>query len=185
MRRVGLKFRDTSGQKSEIFGGTTLYHHYEVTPEPVNTKTAVAFSQMQDWLRARKMDVEGIEDLVYLAMSDHERVNDIKAVLNSLYIETEGDRQRVEEILKFIDEHKAEVQQLKVKSGIFTYMVVTRALDATLGYTSANLAFAKCAIETWVKAANPLTTGDTMKWGIIFVMVMVGLLVFVKGTGMF
>jgi len=182
VKRVGLKFRDTSGQKSEMFGGITLYHHFEVTPEPINTKTAVAFSQMNDWLKSKNMDIDGIEDLVYLAMSDTERVKDIKAVIRSLHIETEEERMKVEGILRLIDQHRKEVEQMRVRSGIFTYMVVTRALDATLAYTSANLAFSKSAIETWVKAANPLLQGDAMKWGIIFVMVMVGLLVFVKGA---
>lgn len=184
LKRVGLKFRDSTGQKVEkLSGEVPMYHHYEVTPEPINTATAVAFSQIQDWLRKNSIDIDGIEDLVFPVLNDYEKTKDIKATLESLYFEKEEERERVAAIIRFIEANRKELEQMKLKSGIFTYQTITRAIDATLAYTSANLAFSKQAIETWVKAAYPIDQKNMLTYAMVFVMVCIGAGIFLKVGG--
>jgi len=183
VKRVGLKFRDSTAQKSENLSGITLYHHFEVTPEPISTSTAAAYSQFQDWLKEKGVDIDGIEDLAYVALNEYEKIKDIKATIGNLHIESEEERTRVCEILLFIEKNRAEAEKMKLRSGIFTYMTVTRAIDATLAYTSANLAFSKSAIETWVKSAYPQDSKNLMTYALAFVFVALGAGLFLKVGG--
>jgi hypothetical protein len=150
--KVGLKFKDSSGTKAEKwFGDITIYHHYELTPEPISTAFAVAFSQFKDLLRKNKIDIEGMEDVAFYAISEHEKLKDIEETLKSINIPNTETRMKIREMLEYIDKFKKDIQKEKLQSGLYTYQTVVRALDATMAYTSANLAFTKTAIEAYVR----------------------------------
>lgn len=150
--KVGLKFKDSSGTKAEKwFGDITVYHHYELTPEPISTAFAVAFSQFKDLLRKNKIDIDGMEDVAFYAISEHEKLKDIEETLNSINIPNTETRIKIKEMLEYIERFKKDIQKEKIQSGLYTYQVVVRALDATMAYTSANLAFTKTAIEAYVR----------------------------------
>ncbi len=150
--KVGLKFKDSSGTKAEKwFGDITVYHHYELTPEPISTAFAVAFSQFKDLLRKNNIDIEGIEDVAFYAITENEKLKDIEETLKSLNITNTETILKIKEMLEYIQDFKVDIQKVKLQSGLYTYQTVVRALDATMAYTSANLAFTKTAIEAYVR----------------------------------
>lgn len=177
--KVGLKFKDSSGTKAEKwFGDITVYHHYELTPEPISTAFAVAFSQFKDMLRKNHIDVDGIEDIAFYAISEHEKLKDIEETLKSLNISNTETMIKIQEMLEFIEKFKVDIQKEKLQSGLYTYQIVVRALDATMAYTSANLAFTKTAIEAYVRQQMNQQTKNLMLY-------FIGAFIFCLGAGTF
>lgn len=182
--KVGLKFKDSTGMKAEKwFGDITVYHHFELTPEPISTAFAVAFSQFKDLLKKNNIDIDGMEDIAFYAITENEKLKDIEETLKSLNIQNAETRMKVQEMLQYIDDFKEEIQKQKLQSGLFTYQTVVRALDATMAYTSANLAYTKAALEAYIRAQLGANTKNLMLYFIGAFILCLGAGTFLKLSG--
>lgn len=182
--KVGLKFKDASGMKAEKwFGDITVYHYFELTPEPISTAFAAAHSQFKDLLKKNRIDIEGMEDVAFYAISENEKLKDIEETLKSLNIPDIETRTKIQEMLEYIEKYKSDIQKEKLQSGLFVYQTIVRALDATMAYTSANLAFTKTAIEAYVRQQLNQQTKNLMLYFIGAFILCLGAGTFLKLAG--
>ena len=144
-------------------------------PEPVAVADAVAFSQLKDHLKEKGIDIETIEDVAFYVLSEYEKSGNLDEALRSARIDDEETREKVLTFLKFIQQHRSELEKLKLRSGLFTFQTAARALDATIAYTSSNVAHMKRVIEASLRREmqNPYT--DFFKYGLFIFLAMLGL----------
>ena len=165
---VGIKFRNPDGRKTERWNGDIPIINYFVNmPEGVAIADAVAYSQLKDYLKTQDIDIDTIEDVAFYVLSEFERTGDIELAMKSAKIENEETKQQLLSFLNFIKVHKADIDNLKLKSGIFTFQTAIRALDATIAYTSSNVAHMKSVIEASIRRQLANSTGDILKYGLM------------------
>ena len=183
---VGIKFRNPDGRKVERWNGEIPVHNYFVNmPEGVAIADAVAYSQLKDYLKTQDIDIDTIEDVAFYVLSEFERTGDINLALSSAKIENEETKQQLLAFLNFIENHREDIEKLKLKSGIFTFQTAIRALDATIAYTSSNVAHMKSVIEASIRRQLANATGDFMKYGLFIFLACLGvgaLYIMIKGN---
>jgi hypothetical protein len=134
-------------------------------------------------LKKNHIDVDGIEDIAFYAITEHEKLKDIESTLGSLNITNLETRIKLQKMLEYIEEFKEEIQKQKVQSGLFTYQTIVRALDATMAYTSANLSFTKTAIEAYVRQQMNANTKNLILYFIGAFILCLGAGTFLKLSG--
>jgi len=173
---AGIKFKNADGKKVERWDGKIpIYNYFVNIPEPVATADAVAFSQLKDHLKKKGIDIETIEDVAFYVLSEYEKSGNLDEALRSARIDDEETREKVLAFLKFVQQHRSELERLKLRSGLFTFQTAARALDATIAYTSSNVAHMKRVIEASLRRElqNPYT--DFFKYGLFIFLSMLGL----------
>lgn len=183
---VGIKFRNPDGRKTERWNGDIpLFNYFVNMPEGVAIADAVAYSQLKDYLKTQDIDIDTIEDVAFYVLSEFERTGDIELALSSAKIENDEIKENLLNFLNFIKNHKADIDNLKLRSGIFTFQTAIRALDATIAYTSSNVAHMKSVIEASIRRQLASTTSDFIKYGMMIFLACLGvgaLFIMVKGS---
>ena len=183
---VGIKFRNPDGRKVERWNGDIPLHNYFVNmPEGVAIADAVAYSQLKDYLKTQDIDIDTIEDVAFYVLSEFERTGDIELALSSAKIENKETKQQLLAFLNHIDNHRADIENLKLQSGIFTFQTAIRALDATIAYTSSNVAHMKSVIEASIRRQLANSSSDFIKYGMFIFLACLGcgaLYIMVRGT---
>ena len=172
---VGIKFRNPDGKKTERWNGDIPVHNYFVNmPESVAIADTVAYSQLKDYLKQEGVDIDTIEDVAFFVLSEFERTGNIELALRSAQIDSDETKEKVINFLKFIEVHKQDLENLKLRSGIFTFQTAIRALDATIAYTSSNVAHMKSVIESSIRRQLANATTDILKYGVFLFLVCLG-----------
>lgn len=180
IEKAGIKFRDPSGRKVCRWEGDIPCMLYFVNmPESVAITDIVAYSQLKDHLKAGNMDIETIEDLAFFVLSEYERTGSMDTAMKSAKIESDETKGRVLNFLTYVEKHRKELETLKLESGIFTFQTAVRALDATIAYTSSNVAHMKSVIEASMRHQLESPGMDYMKYGVFIIMVALGLGTFI------
>lgn len=180
IEKAGIKFRNPDGRKVERWEGDIPIMNYFVNmPESVAITDVVAYSQLKDHLKVKGMDIETIEDLAFFVLSEYERTGDMNIAMQSAKIDSEETKGRVLNFLTYVEKHKEELESLKLESGIFTFQTAIRALDATIAYTSSNVAHMKSVLEASIRHQLESSTTDIMKYGVFVIMVALGLGTFI------
>jgi hypothetical protein len=169
------KFKDTSGQATELLSGDLpVTNHTLNIPMPIAVKVAAQFHQFSELLKKNNVPIDGFEDLaVDIIMGHEQEVAQFKdkiqkspnpgnpgnpgaiedpffGALEARGVTDTDTSQRLKKILKFIDEHKEEIDKIKMKSQPFVWQPVIRAFDDLMAFTSRNFHQAKITIETAV-----------------------------------
>jgi len=164
---VGIKFTNPDGTKVERwYGEVPVYHYFKNIPEPVANVQAVAYSQLKDYLKHKDMSIEGIEDVAFYVMSEIEKGKDVGRAIKNAQIEDKETKQRILKFVDWMQRHKEEIEDLKLKSGIYTYQTAMQALDSTIAYTSANVAHAKSVWQAWFQNRLDATRENLIRYGI-------------------
>lgn len=180
VEKAGIKFRNPDGRKVERWEGDIPIMNYFVNmPESVAITDVVAYSQLKDHLKKNGMDIETIEDLAFFVLSEYERTGDMNIAMESAKINSGETKGRVLNFLTYVEQHRNELEDLKLESGIFTFQTAIRALDATIAYTSSNVAHMKSVIEASIRHQLESSSTDIMKYGIFIIMVALGLGTFI------
>jgi len=180
IEKAGIKFRNPDGRKVERWEGDIPVMNYFVNmPESVAITDVVAYSQLKDHLKVKGMDIETIEDLAFFVLSEYERTGDMNVAMESAKIDSDETKGRVLNFLNYVEEHRKELESLKLESGIFTFQTAIRALDATIAYTSSNVAHMKSVIEASIRHQLESSSTDIMKYGVFVIMVALGLGTFI------
>ena len=183
---VGIKFRNPDGRKTERWNGDIpLINYFVNMPEGVAIADAVAYSQLKDYLKTQDIDIDTIEDVAFYVLSEFERTGDINLALSSAKIENEETKQQLLAFLNFIEAHREDIEKLKLKSGIFTFQTAIRALDATIAYTSSNVAHMKSVIEASIRRQLANSSSDFIKYGLFIFLACLGcgaLFIMIKGN---
>ena len=183
---VGIKFRNPDGRKTERWNGDIpLFNYFVNMPEGVAIADAVAYSQLKDYLKTQDVDIDTIEDVAFYVLSEFERTGDINLALKSAKIENEETKQQLLAFLNHINNHRTDIENLKLQSGIFTFQTAIRALDATIAYTSSNVAHMKSVIEASIRRQLANSSSDFIKYGMFIFLACLGcgaLYIMVRGT---
>lgn len=179
---VGIKFR--SRVVAEKWNGRIpLFHYFMNIPEPIATAEAAAISQLKDFLKEKGHDISNVEDIAYFVLSRYEKYlgklkNEDEAMMQTLRdlgLDNEETVQRMIELLKTVEACRDEVEQLKLKSGVFTYQTAVTALDSLSAYTSANVAHTKAVLESAIRENMASEVKDYIKYGIMIFLACLGL----------
>lgn len=175
VENAGIKFRNPDGRKSERWFGDIIIHNYfRNIPEEVAISDVVAYSQLKDYFKEQDMSIENIEDIAFYVLSEVEKTGDIQRALRNAKIDNEETAGRILEFLKFVREHRDEIINQKLKSGIFTFQTAITALDRCIAYTSANVAHAKSVWEAMVRNQMADKTRDLILLGTFLFMLCLG-----------
>lgn len=177
---VGIKFRNPDGSKTERWmGEVPMFHYFRNIPEAVATTEAIAYSQLKDYFKEKGVDISGIEDVAFYVLSEVERSGNVKKALHNAQIDNQETMKQVLQFLNFVKANKKEIQDLKLKSGIFTYQTAVRALDSVIAYTSSNVAHMKSVIEASLRHEMNSGVSDMIKYGIFLFLASLGAGVFI------
>jgi hypothetical protein len=161
------KFKDTSGQATELLSGDLPFTNHTLNiPMPIATRLAAQFHQFSELLKKNDVPIDGFEDLAIDVIMGHSvEVDQFKKKVTDnpgptdpfqdLDLEARGvtDKDttaRLKRVLKFIDDHKEEIDKVKMKNEPFTWQPIIRGLDDLMAFTSRNFHQAKITIETAV-----------------------------------
>ena len=168
------KFKDTSGQATELLSGDLPFTNHTLNiPMPIASKMAAQFHQFSELLKKNNVPIDGFEDLAIDVIMGHSKeIDTFKAKLNpgnpgnpgnleledpfkDLDLETRGvnDKDttaRLKRVLTFIDSHKDEIDKVKMRSEPFIWQPIIRGFDDLMAFTSRNFHQAKITIETAV-----------------------------------
>ena len=173
---VGIKFRNPDGRKVERWNGDVpLFNYFVNMPESVAITEAVAYSQLKDHLKKEDVDIDTIEDVAFYVLSEFERTGDINVALTNAKIENDETIKHLLTFINHMNAHKKDIENLKLQSGIFTFQTAIRALDATIAYTSSNVAHMKSVIEASIRRQLASSNADIMRYGMFVFLCMMGI----------
>jgi len=173
---IGLKFKTKDGSKLERWmGEIPLYNYFVNCSEPIALKYAVAFSQLKDMLKSRGIEIDTIEDVAFYVLSEYEKTKDLDLALENAQIDDGETIEQVKMLLKYVIENKEEIENERIKSGLFTYQTCTTAIDSIIMYATSNLMYAKTVIEAAVRREAGKGVSDMIKYGIFVFLCMIGL----------
>jgi len=178
---VGIKFRSPDGRKAERWNGEIpIYHYFRDIPEPVSITEAVAYSQFRDYLKSKGAAIDNMEDVVFYVINELERTGDIEQAIANANITDENTKRNMLSFIDYIIKHKKEVNQLKLRSGVFTFQTAARALDATIAYTSSNVAHTKSVLEAAIRRQLDAGKQEAFKYGMFIIMACLGVAIVMK-----
>lgn len=185
---VGIKFRNPDGNKIERLENTVpVYHYFKNIPESVMLAEVVAFHQLKDYFKKKGENIEGIEDLAFYVASENEKHTKSGRVqedtIEAMNVEREDLRRRATQFLEFIEEHRKEIEEQKLQSGMFTFSTAMQALDSTIAFTSSHVAHVKSIISQRVRESMERKQKDIITYGVFVFMICLGAGVFLKVGG--
>lgn len=184
--KIGLKFKPEPDDIEFIEGSIPCVNYYENIPEGMKIKQVVAFSQLKDFFRKKKMPIDGyVRDAMFVGQ-EYEKIKEgtdaIQTAIDNSQIKDNNTQVALANFLNTIEENRSELENMKLESGIFTWQTAMNALDATIAFTSAQFAHAKEVIRAAEARKEELKKRDYMMYAIIAFIFCIGAAAFIIAT---
>lgn len=149
----GLKFSDIAGENTELLmGKLRILHYFKNSVAPINVTDVVAIDQLCNWLRKKGVNITNREDAIIFILSEYSRTGDLKTAIVSSKIDDDETKRAILKAINTIEENRTEVEEMRLKDGVFIFQTAMTAIDRTISFTSAAFANAKSAIEAQIRA---------------------------------
>jgi len=149
----GIKFPDISTENTELLmGKLRVVNYFKNNVSPMSVIDVIALDKLRDFLIQKGLNITSREDVVLFFLTDYNRIRDVKLAIENVYIQDEDTKTLILKALVLIEENKVELENMKLKDGIFTYQTSMQALDRTIAFTGSAFSNAKSAIEAQMRA---------------------------------
>lgn len=178
---IGLKFKPGSEDIEFVEGTVPCVNYFENSTVGVKTSEAVAYSELKDYFKDKlKIPIDGVEAAALYVLQESEKKPSERAIKNT-HIDSEETKKYLRKFLEAVRNKGAELKNIKLESGIFTYQTAMKALDGTIGFTSSHFSHAK---EVIIAAALRKEENDKRKmieYAIIAVILAIAGIILLKG----
>lgn len=137
---VGIKFKPGADDIEMVNGGKlACAHYYTNLTESISIQTAVAFSQLKEFFGKKlHLPIDTIEDVAMYTAADYIKTGDKQRALDNAKINSAETKNYVLKYLTAVDANRAELEKMKLESGVFTFQTAMKALDSTVAWTSSH-----------------------------------------------
>lgn len=173
IKNWGYKVPDLSGDNTELLNGKLrVVHFFKNGVAPISCMSVLALDRMKSWMNSKGLNITNYEDVVLFFLNDYERTKNIKKQLEESSVDDEETRKFILKTIDIIEKNRSELNNLKVKDGLFTFQTAMMALDRTVAFTSSAFSNAKSAIEAQIRAKQLEDKNKEMGRTIILVVIL-------------
>lgn len=180
---VGLKFKPGTEDIEFIEGTIPCVNYFENSTVGIKTSEAVAYSELKDYFKnVLRVPIDGIESAALYVLQESEKKPSERAIKNT-HIDSEETKKYLRRFLDAVKSKGAELKNLKIESGVFTYQTAMKALDGTIGFTSSHFSHAKEVIIAAALRKEEDSKKKMIEFAIIAVILAIAGVILLKGIG--